>query len=99
MKIGLSVKHCVIDICRGNVKIEDVEKIIARTACENEEDWNQVIYLYKRDYWGDFPDKAGEIIRQFIAENKIEQPRLNGRSFADIKSGIWVESEKEIKWI
>jgi len=97
-KIGLSVKNCVADICRGSVKVENVIKIIARTSCRDEEDWNHVIDLYKREYWSYFPDEAEKVIRQLIAEKRVEQPRLKDKPFADIKNGVWVESEKEIIW-
>ncbi|MCX6764356.1 MAG: hypothetical protein NTU58_01475 [Candidatus Nealsonbacteria bacterium] len=97
-KIGLSVSRCVADICMGNVKIEDVSKIIGGTACKDEEDWNGAIDLYKRSIWSEFPEKAEEAIRKMIAEKRIEQPRLERKPHPNIKYGIWVTDEKEILW-
>lgn len=103
--IGLSVSLCVKSICRGEVPLEKVEKIIAGTRCETAEDWESVIAYYRQCYWHRYPDLAEKNFRQLLAEGKIHQPRLdpsNGRSphLATADKGVvyWVDSEDEIQW-
>ncbi len=97
--IGLSLSKCVAAICRGEVKRESVEKIIARTTVPNEYAWDQVFTEYVRTIWKDFPEQAVKIAEDFIGRKLVEQSILTRRGKRpDISGGIWVRSEKEIKW-
>lgn len=99
--IGLSLSKCVAAIYRGEVKLEDVKKIISRTSCrEGRDEWNMYIHECKLTHWKDFPEKAEKIARDFLEKGLIEQPRLSpARRYPDISGGIWVKSEKDIKWL
>ena len=90
--IGLSVSFCVSDICRGKVALEDVEKIVAGTKAESDEDWDAVIEMYRKVYWREFPDEAERIIRQLISEGKVDQPRCRGGEAHNIAGGHWIQS-------
>ena len=87
--IGLSVSKCIAEIIDGKVAESEVEKIIARTAAENDEDWEFIISLYKRDHWQKNPKEAEAIIRRLLKAKKIEQPRLKGRPLHSLEGGIW----------
>ena len=89
--IGLSISFCIADIIRGKVNLEDVEKIVAGTKCETPEHWDGVIEQYKEYYWRDDPDMAEAVLRQMLAEGKIEQPRTKGIPIHSIASGHWAQ--------
>ena len=102
--IGLSVSFCVRDIVAGKMALEQVEKIVAGTACPDDEAWERVIKAYRDSYWRESPDQCEQILRQLLAEGKIYQPALdleNGRRpLLATDDGIihWVNAESEIKW-
>lgn len=98
-KIGLSVSQCVVSICKGEVSVEDVEKIMAGTLCPNEATWNFVINHYKETCWKEFPDQAEEVVRQLIVSDRILQPRIGDcRKVPNKQNGIWVDSEDQIEY-
>jgi len=82
---------------RGEVDPTTVTKIVGGTRAANPEAWDVIIKSYKSTFWHDFPDQAEKLVRQFIAEGKIEQPRLTGNTWPRIDGKkIFVESEAEI---
>lgn len=102
-KIGLSVSLCVADIARGDIAIEEVSRLIAGTRCKDVDDWSSVIKDYQEEYWSEFPDQAKAILKQLIADGKVEQPRLENDNHHPLishsrPSDYWVESEDEIVW-
>lgn len=98
--IGLSLSKCVAAICRRKVKITQVKKIIARTMVFNVYGWDQIIAGYQARVWSEFPEEAEKVARHFIDNGLVEQPLLSeARRYPDISKGIWVRSEKDIKWI
>lgn len=90
-KIGLSVSHCIADIISGDVKEEDVEKIISSTAAENEAQWDEIIARYRQRYWSADPGRGEAILRRLLIAGKIEQPRLQGEPTPNIGKGYWQE--------
>ena len=90
-KIGLSISLCIADIIKGKVEEKDVEKIIGATNAVNEVDWQEVIRIYKKTHWQDDPEKGEAILRRFLKQGKIEQPRLEGKPSHSIKDGHWRE--------
>lgn len=98
--IGLSVSGCIADICSGTVRLGDVEKIIARTCCRTPENWDEVIGRYRTFAWTSFPDEAERVIRQLLAANKVQQPRLKRKPTPSTSTvhGNWVTSEDQIVW-
>ena len=98
--IGLSVSRCIRAILEGEVRLEDVEKIIAGIRASDEEAWDFVIREYRERHWDLDPDGGEEICCQLIAKGKIEQPRLqdNWRLPVAADGSIWVSSEEEIQW-
>lgn len=97
-KIGLSLSFCVKEIIRGEVRLEDVEKIVAGTTVDDPNDWPKVIDVYKRVQWADNPELGQRIFSELLAAGKIEQPLLTTRCQPIINLGIWVGSESEIQW-
>lgn len=97
--IGLSVSRCVLDIVQGTIDPADVTKIVSGTMAETPQDWDRVIRKYRDGLWYEFRDEATLVIRQLIADGKIEQPRLteNKRPLVTDEN-YWVESEDEIIW-
>lgn len=87
--IGLSLSFCVADIVRGKVQLENVNKIIAGTCAEPTE-WENLLTDYKRIYWDFNPDECERVARKLMDENKIEQPRLNGKNAPNIAEGHWL---------
>ncbi len=99
--IGASVGRCIADMIDGKYFIDDVEKIIAGTRCENPADWNKTISDYREMSWYENPNEGERICRQLIAEGKIKQPRLEDDDrfpFVPPGSAIWVIDESEIQW-
>jgi hypothetical protein len=101
--IGISVSGCIRDIVAGQVKIEEVERIIAGTSCGNQAAWDCVIRDYRKSYWRENPDEGERILWQLIAEGKILQPRLENKNrypMLQTANGrrCWVNTESEIIW-
>ena len=98
--IGLSISFCVQDIAEGKVALETVDKIVAGTSASTDEGMDDLIRSYCESYWCRYPQEAERIIRQLLAEGKIEQPRLvNSSHFPMLERGVrWVESEDQIIW-
>lgn len=87
---GLSLSLCVLDIARGRVSIDQVDKIIASTAANSSQDWYEVIEEYKKYYWSENPKECEHLAREFIAAGKVEQPRLQGKEAHNIANGHWL---------
>jgi hypothetical protein len=86
-------------MAQGKVDPRGVQKIVARTGVTNPDEWELAIRMYRDHYWGaSYAAKAEEILRAFIAENKIEQPRLTEGLVPDTKYAFWVQEESEISW-
>ena len=96
--IGLSLSFCVRDIAEGKVNLSDVEVIMSGTKYESDEQFESVIHRYRQVYWPRNPDQCEAIARQLKAENKIEQPRLDGR-VAYVGQTHWVNDKENIEWI
>ena len=98
MVIGLSLSLCIKDLISRKKQLSDVEMIITRTACENEEDWKSLIAEYKELHWQENPGMAERLVRLLIAKRKIQQPRLQKKHIPCIDSGHWVNNRSEIIW-
>lgn len=96
--IGLSLSFCIKEMVEGKVDPATVSKLIVGTQCATPEQWEDVLTQYCRVYWIKNPDACDKLARQFIAEGKVEQPRLRGDRFS-ISNGIWVETELDIQWV
>jgi len=94
--IGLSISFCVAQIVRGKMPRERVAKIIAGTKADSQEAWDSVIERYRDIYWRGIEDDAEKLLREMLAEGKIEQPRLVSGQAPCLAFGYWVESENEI---
>lgn len=73
--IGLSLAQCVIDICRGDIREDQVQKIIAATNHENLE--SAFDTEYKESSWKKFPEKAAKVAKELLAKGCISQPRCD----------------------
>lgn len=81
MKIGFSFGRCIRDIVKGEVKIEDVTVIIARTRMSNLDDVRYVVgeYMYRNDYlYGLDKDDCQRVAAELYNSGRIHQPRLYG---------------------
>ena len=80
MKIGFSFGKCVRDIARGDVKVDDVLVIVARTRVDREHLAVLVDgYHHERDlYRGLDLDRCKEIAHELWDQGKIHQPRQFG---------------------
>lgn len=97
--IGTSVSLCIGAMARGEVDPETVEKIISGTACYKPEHWDSAARVYRLEYWNGVENEAEALLRKFIREGRIEQPRLTQGRMPDRKAKLWVESEEEIVWL
>ena len=91
MKVGLSLSFCIGDMIRGLVDPAEVRKIVAATKASTPEGWDKVIADYRETYWYADPARGEALVRQFLAEGKIEQPRLEGRGYANIAWAHWLD--------
>jgi hypothetical protein len=100
--IGLSLSLCIQDIIEGRVPVADVEKLITATCFFDQEEWEVEIYNRRKTTWSKNPDLAEKIVRQLLAAEKIEQPRLKNLEHFPVtrwgKKIRWVESEDQIEW-
>lgn len=96
--IGTSVSLCFREMARGIVNPHDVEKIISGTKAKTPEQWEHVIQSYRREYWQGVEDVAEKLLRQFIQEGKIIQPRLSSYTYPNRDAKLWVAKEDEIVW-
>ena len=88
--IGLSLSMCVSAIINGQVNEDDVERIIAATKIQTEDDFNQVIAEYRTRYWSADPDRGEAIARRLVLEMRLDQPRLLQREpHPGLADGIW----------
>jgi hypothetical protein len=92
--IGLSLSLCVSQIARGEVKEEDVEKIIAATNAPDLATFEEVIASYCETYWHDYPEKAREIAMRFWNNGNVDQPRTRGEDCHYIGAGKWMDHEQ-----
>lgn len=76
MKVGYSLSLCVIDICNGDVDIEDVERIETSTAFVTDEDWERGMRDYCATCWREFTERARDVVSVLRANGKIIQPRV-----------------------
>lgn len=98
--IGLNVRYCFVDMAHGKVDPSAVEKVFSSTSARTLEDWDKIIEHYRGACWGKNADEAERLLRQFLAEGKVYQPRLAHKatpSWVDTGSN-WVVSESEISW-
>lgn len=94
--IGLSLSFCIRAMVEGKVDF-NVTKIISNTCCRSEEEWQQAFDRYRNVIWAKNPDACEALARQWIAEGKVEQPRLQDNK-THCSDPIWVNDESEIKW-
>jgi hypothetical protein len=90
MKIGLSYSRCVRDIIDGNVDIDDVLVVIARTDFDphNDEQWQQIWHSYHnsyglsnpewRNYLSEDEDRFRSVSIELWESGKLHQPRKFG---------------------
>lgn len=103
MKIGLSYSRCVRDIVDGDVDIDDVLVIIARTDFDprNDEQWAGIWQGYRgasmlsNAEWSNYNDSDEEKFRQVSVElwnqGKLHQPRKFD-SYPRRMPYIWLET-------
>ncbi len=82
--IGLSFSLCIQCILRGRVDQDDVKTIITFVDCSSSDDWTYLIGDYKKRYWHENPELAGEIAWKFIYEKRVILPR-RGDSLGEYK--------------
>ena len=87
--IGLSVSLCIADIVNGRIDEADVEFIVAGTKCERPEHWEDVIDAYRQQWWSRHPARAEAILRRFLEEGRIIQPRVIGKRPPKSDRGHW----------
>lgn len=88
MKIGFSFGRCLGSIVRGEVALDDVMVIIARTRMESEEAVKWVVneYMYRDDYlYGLDHDECERVGLELFYSGRILEPRANG-----IRAGMQV---------
>ena len=79
MKIGFSFGRCVRDIARGEVNINDVLVIVARTRMPDLESVVKVIsdYMYRNDYLAGLDeDECQSIGAQLFESGRVHQARM-----------------------
>jgi hypothetical protein len=97
--IGLSVHDCCREMALGRRNPETVSKIIACTGVKEPGEWDLAVRMYRDFFWDvQYAARAEEILRKFLRENRIEQPRFTDGLIPDVRHGCWVEYESEISW-
>ena len=103
MKIGLSYSRCVRDIVDGNVDMQDVLIVIARTDFDPrvDEQWSSIWQGYHDSYglsnpeWRNYPPEDEDRFRSVSIElwetGKLHQPRKFGANPRRLPY-IWLET-------
>lgn len=81
MKIGFSFGRCLGSIVRGEVALEDVMVIIARTRMPDEESVKWVVgeYMWRQGYlYGLDQDECERVGLELFHSGRILEPRANG---------------------
>lgn len=94
--IGTSLSFCIREMVEGKVDPSQVSKIISNTRCATQEDWRTAFDRYRQVIWEKNPHACESLARQWIADGKVEQPRLSDRHHCS--NPAWVDDETEIKW-
>ncbi len=97
-----SLTECVSAIAEGKMPFDSVEKLILSTKIEGDEVWNTAIRSRQGMEWKSMPQLCEEITHRLLAEEKIIQPRLDGKPAPNTRvhtgARIWVFSEDQITW-
>jgi hypothetical protein len=95
MKIGFSFGRCLGSIVRGEVAIEDVLCLIARTRMDSEDNVKWVVgeYMHRRGYLLGLDQKECERVGlELFNSGKILEPRANGISPMQVpRDYIWMD--------
>jgi hypothetical protein len=94
--IGTSFSRCVKSILDGEIDIDEVDYIIARTKAANPSDWEQVFETYMKICWNNNPE-ALSIASRLINTSRVIQPRLNKKP-TPCGTKFWVKTLDEIEW-
>lgn len=100
MKIGFSFGRCIRDIVKGDVSIDDVMCIIARTYMETPEDMHGVVRQYHAysHLSGLELDKCLEVANELYYQGKLHQPRLYGTiRFSVPEEYVWMDLMPTVK--
>lgn len=104
--IGLSFSSCIKSIVAGEVKIENVTKIVARTRLINREALDHEISDQRQSLWAKNPDECERVARELFAKGKVVQPRILANDqdcypvlrYVGGKPIVWVKYQYEIEW-
>lgn len=95
MKIGFSFGRCVRDIVNGDVSLDDVLCIIARTYMPKEHDVLHVIehYLHERTYLlGLDKEECERVGLELFRSGRILEPRANGIAVMQVpREFVWMD--------
>jgi hypothetical protein len=96
--IGLRLGLCVRDLARGVVPLDQVVLIHACSMCKRPDDWKDVVKKCRSLHWNTCEREAEAIFKQLLTENKIKQPRLEGRFPEIVNFRHWVKTPDQIHW-
>jgi hypothetical protein len=95
MKVGFSFGRCIRDIVKGDVKLEDVIVIVARTRMPELKDVEWVVdeYMYRDDYlYGLDREQCQNVAKDLFNTGRIHQPRMFGaRPVIPGEDHIWMD--------
>lgn len=88
--IGYSLSLCVLDIMTKSIPLDRIEKIIAGTAAQSEQDWDRLLDSFCLTYWRCSPHQARTIVKTLRESDRIKQPRLTEREYHHgIYTTVW----------
>ena len=93
MVVGLSLSFCVLDIAKGLVPYNRISEIIASTNFDphNSTEVAEIKNSYGETYWnGELKSTCLTILDRLIADNKLRQPRREGKPITHIARGRWL---------
>ena len=93
MKIGLSFGRCIRDIVKGEVDINDVVVIVARTRMEDEFSMFDVVRQYSWDVLRGLDLAECQVVAKALRDSgKLHQPRLMGAWPSNVPdSYVWMD--------
>ena len=94
MKIGLSFGRCIRDIVNGDVKLDDIVVIVAKTRMTRD-DLDQVVgqYMWRADYLAGLDQaKCLEVAYELWDRGLLHQPRTFGcKGYMTPEQFVWLD--------
>jgi hypothetical protein len=85
--VGLSLRWCVLDLILRRVAYDRIDAVISDTDCTTRSCWESLVLLPGCHTWWFDPTKGRQFVERLIADDLIQQPRLDGDDPPEFEPG------------